>query len=197
MDKEQVPAHLMLPLKQAKTSKKRRVIKLKAVKEEVKAVKSELTQNKVKRLFEYRDGELYWKVDRVKAKKGDRAGTTKGYKYVFIDGWHYTVGQVIFLMFHGYIPERVSYIDGNCRNTRIENLRKATQSQINCSAQKRKDNTSGYKGVCLHKQTGKYIAQITKNKKQYNLGLFDTPHEAHKVYCKAAKKLHGEFARVA
>jgi len=148
-------------------------------------------------LFEYRDGELYWKVDRVRAKKGDKAGSTKRYKYVFIDGWHYTVGQVIFLMFHGYIPERVSFIDANPLNTRIENLRAANQSQVNCYRKTKKTTNSGYKGVCLHKQTGKYIAQISKNKKQYHLGLFNTPKEAHKAYRKAAKKLHGEFARVA
>lgn len=197
LDKEQEPAHLMLPLKQAKTSKKRRVIKLKAVKEEVKAVKSELTQSKVKRLFEYRDGELYWKVDRVRAKKGDKAGTSKGYKTVAIDGGHYTFGCVIFLMFHGYIPKRVSFIDGNPLNTKIENLRPATPSQVSCTMKKHKTNISGYKGVCFKKNRGKYMAQIAKNGKRYYLGLFATPQEAHKAYCKAAKKLHGEFARVA
>lgn len=197
LDKEQVPAQLVLPAERTKTIKKPKPVKLQAVEEEVKKVKSLLTQAKVKRLFEYRDGDLYWKVDRVKAKKGDRAGTTKGYKYVWIDGKHYTFGRVIFLMFHGYTPEKVSFIDGNCQNTRIENLREATQSQINCSAQKRKDNTSGYKGIYLHKLTGRYVAQITKNKKYYHLGFFDTPKEAYKAYCKAAKKLHGEFARVA
>ena len=186
-----------LPVEQAKTIKKPKALKVKAVEEKVKKVKSKLTQAKVKRLFEYRDGELYWKVDRVRAKKGDKAGSTKRYKYVFIDGWHYTVGQVIFLMFHGYIPERVSFIDANPLNTRIENLRAVTQSQITCYRKNKKTNNSGYKGVCLHKQTGKYIAQISKNKKQYHLGLFNTPTEAHKAYRKAAKKLHGEFARVA
>lgn len=100
-------------------------------------------------------------------------------------------------MFHGYLPEYVSYIDNNSQNTRIENLRTATCSQVKCSAKRPKNNSSGYKGVYLHKKKGKYIAQIKKNKKHYYLGLFKTPEEAHKVYCKAAKKLHGEFARVA
>jgi len=197
LDKEQVPARLVLPVEQARTSRKRKAIKLQNVEEEVKKVKSLLTQAKVKRLLEYRDGELYWKVDRLRAKKGDKAGTTKGYKIVFIEGQHYTFGHVIFLMFHGYVPERVSFVDGDYRNTRIENLRAATMSQVSGSAKKSKANTCGYKGITFLKKRNKYVAQINKLGKHYHLGTFNTPKEAYKVYCKAAKKLHGEFARVA
>jgi hypothetical protein len=197
LDKEQVPAQLVLSAEQTETIKKPKPLKLQNVEEEVKKVKSPLTQAKVKRLLEYRDGELYWKVDRLRAKKGDKAGTTKGYKIVFIEGQHYTFGHVIFLMFHGYVPERVSFVDGDYRNTRIENLRAATMSQVSGSAKKSKANTCGYKGITFLKKRNKYVAQINKLGKHYHLGTFNTPQEAYKVYCKAAKKLHGEFARVA
>ena len=197
LDKEQVPAQLVLSAEQSETIKKPKPLKLQNVEEEVKKVKSLLTQAKVKRLLEYRDGELYWKVDRLRAKKGDKAGTTKGYKIVFIEGQHYTFGHVIFLMFHGYVPERVSFVDGDYRNTRIENLRAATMSQVSGSAKKSKANTCGYKGITFLKKRNKYVAQINKLGKHYHLGTFNTPQEAYKVYCKAAKKLHGEFARVA
>jgi hypothetical protein len=197
LDKEQVPAQLVLPVERTKTTKKPKLVKLQAVEEEVKKVKSKLTQAKVKRLFEYRDGELYWKVDRVRAKKGDKAGANKRYKHILIEGQYYTCGRIIFLMFHGYLPEYVSYIDGNSLNTRIENLRAATASQIRCNAKRGINNTSGFKGVGFNKQVGKYKAAIVKKKKFYHLGYFDTPKEAHKAYRKAAKKLHGEFARVA
>ena len=202
LDKEQVPAQLVLA-EQAKTVRKPKALKLQAVEEEVEKVKSTLTQREVKRLFTYRDGELYWKVDQGnKSKKGDKAHfylNTAGYYYLYIPSKQklYNVSRLIFLMFHGYLPEYVSYIDNNSQNTRIENLRTATCSQVKCSAKRPKNNSSGYKGVYLHKKKGKYIAQIKKNKKHYYLGLFKTPEEAHKVYCKAAKKLHGEFARVA
>ncbi len=119
------------------------------------------------------------------------------YRKVSYKGKSYYISRIIFLMFHGYLPEYVSYIDGNSQNTRIENLREANRSRLRCFTRKSKNNTSGYKGVILYKLTGKYIAQISKNKKHYHLGLFDTPQEAYKAYCKAAKKLHGEFARVA
>ena len=62
---------LALPVEQVKTTKKPKAVKLKPVEEQVKKVKSTLTQAKVKRLFEYRDGELYWNVDRSpKVRKG-------------------------------------------------------------------------------------------------------------------------------
>jgi len=203
LDKEQVPAHLVLPVERTKTTKKPKPVKLQAVEEEVKKVKSELTQAKVKRLFEYRDGELYWKVDQGnKSKKGDKAHfylNTAGYYYLYIPSKQklYNVSRLIFLMFHGYLPEKISYIDNNSQNTRIENLRAATISQVKCSAKRPKSNSSGYKGVYLHKKKNKYIAQIKKNKKYYYLGSFYTSEEAYKAYCKAARKLHGEFARVA
>jgi hypothetical protein len=93
LDKEQVPAQLVLSAERTETIKKPKPLKLQNVEEEVKKVKSLLTQAKVKRLLEYRDGELYWKVDRLRAKKGDKDGTTKGYKIVFIEGQHYTFGH--------------------------------------------------------------------------------------------------------
>jgi hypothetical protein len=175
LDKEQVPAQLVLSAERTETIKKPKLLKLQNVEEEVKKVKSLLTQAKVKRLLEYRDGELYWKVDRLRAKKGDKAGTTKGYKIVFIEGQHYTFGHVIFLMFHGYVPERVSFVDGDYRNTRIENLRAATMSQVSGSAKKSKANTCGYKGITFLKKRNKYVAQINKLGKHYHLGTFNTP----------------------
>ena len=191
-----------LPVEQAKTIKKPKALKVKAVEEEVKKVKSKLTQAKVKRLFEYRDGELYWKVNIGNVKKGSLAGSihmTRGHihRRVGYKSKHYYISRLIFLMFHGYLPEYVSYIDGNSLNTRIENLREANSSQLHCFSRKPKNNTCGYKGVTPYKLTGKYAAQIVKNKKHYRLGVFETAEEAHKAYRKAAKKLHGEFARVA
>ncbi len=197
LDKEQVPS--VSKVKPVKTTRKRKAVKLQTVEEEVKKVKSRLTQAKVKRLFEYRDGELYWKKSVGSVKKGEEAGSMsgKGYKQVGIDKNVYRYGRIIYLMFHGYLPECVSYIDSNHLNTRIENLREATPSQISCHKKKLSNNTSAFKGVSFHKQVGKYKAAIVKKKKSHHLGYFDTPQEAYRAYCKAAKKLHGEFARVA
>lgn len=204
LDKEQVPTQLVLPAEQAKTFRKPKAVKLKPVEEEVKAVKSTLTQAQVKRLFEYRNGELYWKVDHGKSKKGDKAGyihaTKKGYhkrKFVSVYQKIHSFPRIVFLMFQGYLPDVVSFIDRNPLNTRIENLIAVTYSQMICRNKIRKDNTCGYKGVTFCKKNNKYHAQIVKLKKHYYLGSFNTAEEAHKAYYTAAKKLHGEFAQVA
>lgn len=42
-----------------------------------------------------------------------------------------------------------------------------------------------YHGVHLHKQTGKFCAQITIEYKKIHLGLFNTPEEAAEAYKRA------------
>lgn len=79
-------------------------------------------------------------------------------------------------------------------NNRRYNLRIATTSQNTCNSGKRRNNTSGFKGVMLHPATGKWRARIKKNYKTIDLGCFKTPEEAHEAYKLAAKDLHGEFA---
>jgi hypothetical protein len=55
-------------------------------------------------------------------------------------------------------------------------------------------NRTGFKGVYLHSQIGKYVARICADRATRYLGCFDTAEEAHEVYCLAADMLHGEFA---
>jgi hypothetical protein len=58
---------------------------------------------------------------------------------------------------------------------------------------RRRDNKSGFKGVHESK-IGRFRAQIKARKKNYDLGYFDTAELAYAAYCRAAEKLHGEFA---
>ena len=180
-----------LPVEQAKTTKKPKVVKLKAVEEKVKKVKPQLTQAQVKKLFEYRDGELYLKVNKRAVKKGIKVSFlakngSSVKRYVFINSTKYNAGRIIYLMFHGYLPEVAAYKDGNSLNTKIENIIAAS-----CSEQ------SGYKGVTYATKTKKWVAKIMREGTNLYLGSFNSPEEAHKAYCKAAKKLYGGFARVA
>jgi hypothetical protein len=91
--------------------------------------------------------------------------------------------------------EMCDHIDGNGLNNTRSNLQLATIAENNHNARIRQDNTSNFKGVCWHKAAAKWTAQIQVNGKHKYLGLFATPEEAHEAYCKAAKELHGEFAR--
>jgi hypothetical protein len=77
-------------------------------------------------------------------------------------------------------------------NRRFGNLRIADAFQQMANTPKR-DNKSGFRGV--EPKHGRFIARISTRGKKIRLGTFDTAEEASRVYAKAAKEFHGEFAR--
>jgi len=94
-----------------------------------------ITQAKVRRLFDYRDGNLIWKVSRGRAVAGAIAGSlnpgSDGYVRVMIDRLSYRAHRLIYLWHHGHCPPLVDHKDTNRSNNRIENLRPRTNKQ-NC-----------------------------------------------------------------
>ncbi len=92
--------------------------------------------------------------------------------------------------------EKCDHKNGNTLDNRRSNLRLATHSQNQHNKGLQSNNTSGYKGVTFSKTHKKWRANIQIDNKKKFLGLFDTPEQAHKAYCKAAKELHGEFSRL-
>lgn len=156
-----------------------------------------LDQETLHELFEYRDGDLYWKV-RVanNIQIGNKVGSNKLYSHTSLKGKKVYVHRIIFMMFHGYIPLTIDFKDNNPSNTRIENLREADQSKVVSNARKRKDNTSGYKGVSWASRKEKWVSRITSKQKQMHLGYFECKKKAYEAYCKAAEKYHGEFANL-
>ena len=86
--------------------------------------------------------------------------------------------------------------NGNTLDNRSENLRFATDCQNQQNRGMTRTNRSGFKGVCWEKAKRKWAARIDVNKKRIRLGYHDTPEQAHAAYCEAARKYHGEFARL-
>lgn len=91
--------------------------------------------------------------------------------------------------------EQVDHINLDPLCNTVENLRLANGSQNQANQSRRKDNSSGFKGVYWDKRGEKWVARVCLNGKAIYLGSFDTPEEAHAAYCVAAGKYHGEFAR--
>ena len=77
----------------------------------------------------------------------------------------------------------------------IANLRLATSAQNSWNTRKHADNKAGFKGVSPEGR--RFVAAIMVKGVKHRLGSFDTADAAHRAYCAAAERLHGEFARVA
>lgn len=162
----------------------------------------ELTQERVKFLFNYKDGFLIRAVDKHTAKKGDVIKgcltgkgykTGKGYLSARIDNKLIQLHRVIFLYHHGFFPEQVDHINNLHTDNRIENLRACTNAENSLNKPLRSDCKSGYKGVFYRKDNKKWTAQVALSGKKYNLGMFITAEDANDAAIKKRKELHGEF----
>lgn len=82
------------------------------------------------------------------------------------------VHQIIFCMFHGYIPKIVDHINRNRADNRIENLREisATGNMINKDVNKKKP--LGIKGVNWERNNKRWRVTIRYNNKLVHIGSF-------------------------
>lgn len=84
---------------------------------------------------------------------------------------------------------------GDTLDNRRSNLRSATGAE---NARNRRPKRRPYpKGVCPSTCGVTFQASIVAKGKRYYLGTFKTPEAAGAAYAEAARKLHGEFGRVA
>lgn len=106
--------------------------------------------------------------------------------------------NAVYIAAYGSIPDgkKVDHISVNSLENRRGNLRDASNHENMFNSGKRRNNTSGYKGVTWHKQRQRWMAQIVAYGKHQNLGLFDTKEAAYEAYCEAARRLHGQYARL-
>lgn len=167
-----------------------------------------LTQEEAHRLFEYRDGELFWKErprsdfkTDLKWKQwnpkhaGKRAGCySSSYATIGINKVHYQVHRIIYLWHHGFLPEIVDHADCNPKNNDISNLRAATKADNQRNAGMYAHNTSGIKGVVWSKAAKKWLARVKFMGVSKHLGTFESKNDAAEFVQLAREMLHGAFA---
>ena len=158
-----------------------------------------ITQQELQERFDYKDGNLIYKIKVAqRVKIGDIAGrlNSRGYIHIGINNKYYQAHRLVWVYHNADIPFglEIDHINGVKNDNRISNLRLATRSENACNTVKRKDNTSGYKGVSFYKYSNKWEARIIINGKQIYLGNFDTAELASEAYKSAADKHHKQFA---
>ena len=133
-----------------------------------------------KDLFEYRDGNLYWKAKTAptaRIKIGDKVGTLDAYGYVILRAYGVAkkVHRVIWEMFNGAIPKdmEIDHINNNRSDNRIENLQLLTYIKN----QQRRFDGKGYSF-----DQGRYRASKNFKNKRYHLGTFGTKCGAYMAY---------------
>jgi hypothetical protein len=156
------------------------------------------------KLFEYRDGWLYYKNDvcdkkgrKTKVTQGSKAGSLHplGYVKMRVDGKMYMAHRIIYKMFNkDFVEGTLDHINNKPADNRIENLRIATCTENNRNAVLRKDNTSGVKGVNWNKRDMRWTASISINGKRKALGNFKDLALATEFVQLARDMVHGDFA---
>lgn len=144
------------------------------------------------------DGRHKWFLSRFANKPAGSICKPTGYHQVGVSGQVIGAHRILYMLYNNIIiPDKlqVDHVDGNRTNNIFKNLRLGTRRENGYNTGKRKDNTTGYKGVCFSKYMNKYSSYIrASGNKQKHLGFFDTAEEAHEAYKAAAMKYHGEFS---
>ena len=109
----------------------------------------------------------------------------------------YVNGKQVSLKMHRVILNaqnnfEVDHINSDKLDNRRENLRLAKKGENQKNVGKRKNNTSGFKGINWH--CNKWRARININNQSIYLGHFETKQKAFYWYCLAANIIHQEFA---
>lgn len=90
--------------------------------------------------------------------------------------------------------QEVDHRDHDILMNRRYNLRVCTKAQNQHNSLRRKDNTSGVKGVYFCNTTKRWKVEINKDKVVYRFGAFKSFAKAEDAAIEARKELHGNFA---
>lgn len=135
------------------------------------------------------DGDLCWSLIVKSSTVGKMKGSPDnyGYKHFHLFGKRWKFHRVIYCLNNKCDLDssiEVDHIDLDKTNNKPSNLRVASRHDNQQNRGKNKNNTSGYKGVCLHSKTGCYFGRVLFNGKYYSTKYHKLAVDAHKELCK-------------
>lgn len=165
-------------------------------------MRNQITLSRLKEVLHYDPvtGVFTWlKPPSFRVRIGDRAGNLEqGYRVIGVDNVNYRAARLAVFYMTGRWPTHfVDHRNAIKDDDRWVNLREADNGENMRNRGKASSNKTGFKGVSLEAQTGKYRACLTVNYVSYKGQRWDTPEQAHAEYCALAKQHHGQFARTA
>lgn len=144
-------------------------------------------------VYNSENGLFFWRVH-GKGKQQNRpvgSTSTNGYRQITINYKMYLAHRLAWFYLYGSFPNGfIDHINGNKQDNRIENLRIVSHIG-NCQNQRKATSRSktGLIGVCSD-VNNRYRARIRVNGKDFHLGVYSSPEEAHEIYKKAKRLFH-------
>lgn len=90
----------------------------------------------------------------------------------------------------------VDHVNGDGLDCRRSNLRVVSHTENAANLRLSRVNSSGFKGVWMHRATGQWRAMIRSRGQRISLGLFGSAALAAEAYDNAARRVFGPFAAV-
>lgn len=145
-----------------------------------------LTANRARDIFEYNPetGIFIKKIESIEV----GSITEYGYMRISVDGKHYLLHRIAWLIMTGDWPtDQIDHINGNRSDNRWINLRQADNKENSRNQSLRSTNKSGVVGVNWIQKLNKWRAQITVDGKPIHLGVFSEISDAKDARKKAEK----------
>lgn len=178
-------------------------------------LQSEVTPDMLRSLLRYDPdaGKLYWRPRPMSLFPGTAAGGSWNAKWAGKEAFtsldrhgylrgsvfkrNYRAHRVAWAVAHGRWPAAdVDHINGVRADNRLLNLREATRAENLRNSGSRAGSSSQYVGVWWCKKYGTWRVGITVGRVSKHIGYFASEVDAARAYDDAARREHGEFARL-
>lgn len=118
--------------------------------------------------------------------------SSTGYATISICGKKRFAHRVAWVLAYGHWPDgHIDHINGDKKDNRLCNLRLVDHSGNMQNLRKAKSSSAhGFLGASFYKPLSKWKARIVVARKEYHIGYYDTPEEAHAAYLERKRQVH-------